>query len=107
MPDHLPIACSLSAGELPARRAEMASLGRDALTSAETAGPRSVLRFRAEDGVRDRLESFVAAESECCPFFDLALHDEPGAVVLTVQAPEDAEPVLAELVAAFEAAESE
>src|SRR4051812_48153647 len=102
MHDQLPIACSLSADDLGARRAEIASLGREALRSAETAGARSVLRFRRDDGVRERIESFVSSESRCCPFFDFSLRDEDDTIVLEVRAPADAAPVIAELAAAFE-----
>jgi MerR family transcriptional regulator, copper efflux regulator len=101
MPTDLPIACSLSADELPARLAEMAAVGRTALDAAEVDGRRAVLRFRTVGDTRERLASIVAAEQQCCAFLDLRLLDEPGMVVLTVDAPEGAETVLAELVGAF------
>jgi hypothetical protein len=101
MPDEHPIACSLSAGELSTRLDEIAAVGHDALDSVRTTGARSVLRFRPEQGVRGRLESIVAAEAECCAFLSLGLRDEAGALVLTIEAPAEAEPVVAEMVAAF------
>lgn len=64
MPAEPPIACSLSATELPVRQAQMAELGRDALVEAHVGGTHAELR-------------------------------------LTIDASEDAEPVLAELVDAF------
>ena len=102
MPDDaLPIACSLTATELPERLAEMADLGHAALVDVRTDATRAELRFAARTGVRDRAEAVVAAESRCCAFLDMAVTDGPDTVVLTIEAPEDAELVLAELVDAF------
>ncbi len=102
MPDPaLPIACSLTATELPQRLAEMSDLGRVALIDAQTDATRAELRFAAGTGVRARVDAVVAAESQCCAFLDMAVTDEPDTIVLTIHAPEDAEPVLAELVDAF------
>ena len=101
MPTELPIACSLSPTELPARLALIAELGRDALVDVELDGTRAILRFAAGAEVRGRVASVVAAESACCAFLTMRVSDEPGAVVLDVTAPEDAEPVLHELLDAF------
>jgi hypothetical protein len=101
MPESLPIACSLTAAELPGRLAAMAAVGSGALTDVEVHALSARLRFAAGPGVRERLEEIVAAESECCAFLTLALADEPDANVLTIEAPADAELVLAELVDAF------
>jgi hypothetical protein len=101
MPDELPIACSLSATELPVRQTQMAVLGRDALVAARVAGTHAELRFAAGAGVRERVQRLVAAESQCCAFLTMRLDDAPGEVRLTIDAPEDAEPVLGELVNAF------
>ncbi|MGH2918293.1 MAG: hypothetical protein ACRDLS_06795 [Solirubrobacteraceae bacterium] len=97
----LPIACSLSAPELSSRLTEMARLGRAALHEARRDGNVAVLTFTAGAGVRDRVAAVVAAESKCCPFFAMSVTDEPGAVVLTIGAPEGAEPALETLVEAF------
>jgi hypothetical protein len=101
MTNDQPIACSLNATELPKRLGEMSALGQDALVDARTDGRRAELRFAAGTDVRERLETIVAAESSCCAFLTMTLSDEPDAVVLTVDAPEGAEVVLVELVAAF------
>ena len=77
MPTELPIACTLSATELPARLAQMAELGRDALVDVELSGPRATLRFAAGKGVRDRITSVVVAESACCAFLTMDVSDEP------------------------------
>jgi hypothetical protein len=97
----LPIACSLSADELPKRLAEMSALGDDALVDARTGPAHAELRFAARDGIRERVEAIVAAESQCCAFLAMAVVDEPDTVILTIDAPEGAELVLDELVSAF------
>jgi hypothetical protein len=101
MPTDLPIACSLSATDLRKRLAEMADLGRAALVDARSDATTAQLRFAAAAGVRQRVDAIAAAEARCCSFLDLRVTDEPGAVVLTIRAPEGAELVLGELVGAF------
>jgi hypothetical protein len=86
---------------MPARLAEMAAIGGTSLLDVEAAGRHARLRFRQEPGVRDRLSSIVAAESECCAFLTMRLGDEPGATTLTINGPDGAEPVIDELVQAF------
>ena len=101
MPSELPIACSLSAAELPERLAELAALGRAALVDTRTEPHHAQLRFAAGEGVRERVEAMVAAESSCCSFLTMSVSEEPDLVVLTIDAPEGAELVLDEMVAAF------
>src|SRR4051794_27115068 len=103
MPTDLPIACSLSAAELPARLAEMNALGRSALVGVERTDTTAVLRFRPGAQTSARLAAVVAAEARCCAFLDMALRETPDALALTISAPRDAAPVLDELVAAFAA----
>jgi len=104
MPHDLPIACTLDAPDLAARLAEMAALGRDALSERRVDGSHARLRFAARPGVRDRVGAIVAAESACCAFLTFRVTDEPDAVVLDVDAPEGAGPVLAAWAGAFGAA---
>lgn len=102
MPTDLPIACSLSATEIPAHLDEISAFGRAApLLSVETAPAHTTLRFRAEGDTHERLAAIVAAESECCAFLDMTLRVGPQAVELAIAAPPGAEPVLDSLVAAF------
>src|SRR3954447_19555506 len=100
MPTGLPIACSLSAVELPVRLAEMRDLGR-ALVGVERTKTTAVLHFRHGGETAERLAAIVTAEARCCPFLDMTLHETSGALSLTISAPPDAAPVLDELVAAF------
>ncbi len=102
MPNEDPVACTLSAAEMPERLAEIRTIGREALLSSDTIAPRSaLLRFRASPATRARLQAIIAAEAECCAFLRFALADEPGAVLLTISAPEGGEPVMQDLVSAF------
>ena len=101
MPAELPIACSLSASEFPRREAEIAALGRDALIDARQESAHAELSFAAGEGIRARVEALVAKESSCCGFLAMRVTEEPDVVLLTIDAPQDAEVVLGELVEAF------
>jgi hypothetical protein len=101
MAGELPIACSLSATELPTRVAEMAALGAEALREVHHAGSHAELRFADTPGVRDRVALIVTAESKCCAFLAMRVSDAPGVIVLTVDAPDGAEPALREWLDAF------
>jgi hypothetical protein len=79
----------------------MGDLGRAALLDARVEPGRALLRFAAGAGVRDRVATIAAAESECCAFLTMRVAGEPDAVVLTIDAPEGADIVLGELVDAF------
>lgn len=94
-----PIACSLAAGDLGERRAQLGELGRDALLTANVDDNRAQLRFRP--GSRKRVEDFAAAETACCPFFTMNVDEVPDAVRLTIDAPAAAQLLLHELVAGF------
>jgi MerR family transcriptional regulator, copper efflux regulator len=94
----IPIACTLSADERPARLAEIEALGRDALIGV---GADGTLRFRNDPGIRARLAAIVAAEARCCPFLDLELSASGAELRLTIRAPVEAEPVARELAATF------
>jgi hypothetical protein len=102
MPTELPIACSLTAAELPARLAEMKDLGRCALVGVERTRTTAVLRFRHGETTSERLAAIVTAEARCCPFLDMTVRETgEGALALTITASPDAALVLDELVAAF------
>lgn len=70
MPAELPIACSLTATELPARLAEMTTLGRDTLKDVLHETGHAELRFAAGHSARERIEAIVQAEAQCCPFLN-------------------------------------
>src|SRR4051812_42365016 len=94
----IPIACTLTATEMPQRLAEMRAIGDRAVLTTDCAGRRAVMRFRRDSATRARLEAIVAAESHCCAFLQMTLTDVDDAVVLTIIGPEGSEPVLAALI---------
>jgi hypothetical protein len=96
-----PIACSLNAADLRGRLAEMSDLGREHLLDVMTESRHAALTFGAADGVRQRLDAVVAAESTCCAFLQMSVSKTEDDLTLTIDAPEGAEPVLEELVDAF------
>jgi hypothetical protein len=98
MTGETPIACSLSADELPARLAEIRAIGADALLGADGAG---ALRFRNDEATRGRLEAIIAAESECCSFLAFDLRSVGDELELRVTAPDGAEALADDLVRAF------
>jgi hypothetical protein len=99
-PPELPIACSLDAARLRAREAELAALGRSLISVSDPAGPRFVLEFAADDATRGRLDRVLAAEAECCPFLDMRV-SEGETLELSVDGPDEAAPLIADLVGAI------
>jgi hypothetical protein len=93
-------ACTLTEAEMRDRLVETALFGRSLQSSVVVDG-RAILRFRPDDETRARAAAFIAAESVCCSFLSFELFDEPDALVLTVEGPDGAEPIVGELVAAL------
>jgi hypothetical protein len=97
----LPIACALDPEQMPRRGEEIRALGRDGLEAVERGERRVTLRFRPDPSIRARVEAIAAAESRCCAFLDFTVTGAEDATVLTIAAPEGAEPALHELAALF------
>ena len=95
-----PIACTLTADEMPARRAEMAAIARD-VVGTDVQARHAVVRFAPAPGTRERVAAFVAAESRCCAFLRVELREDPDALTLTIDGPAGSERVVRELVGAF------
>jgi hypothetical protein len=96
-----PIACSLAADDLRRRLDDIAAVGAESLVARDSDEAGHTLRFRSGPGTRPRLERIVAAEAACCSFLDLALVEQTGELVLTLEAPEDGRAVADRLAAAF------
>lgn len=96
-----PVACSLTAAQLPARREEIRALGSDGLVAVAEERDRAVLRFRADPAIRERLAAIVAAESRCCAFLDFRVEHEAAATVLTISAPDGGAEMVHELAGMF------
>jgi hypothetical protein len=99
----VPVACTLSADELPARRQQIRSLGKDGLLSVEHDARRAILRFRSSAQMRRRIDEIVEAESRCCAFLDFRVEEDGGATLLTISAHGGGEPALSEFAALFTA----
>ena len=81
----IPIACTLPSAALSERLASIRQFTSRSLLSHEL-GERT-LRLLYRLGAKDELERIVAAERECCSFFEFELADPPPAIVFTTQAP--------------------
>ena len=101
MSQPLPIACTLSAGALEARGAELRVLGGDGLVDVAQGPTRADLYFRPDPEIRERVDAIVAAESECCAFLDFRVEHGDEATVLTISAPNGGAEMVHELVAAL------
>jgi hypothetical protein len=65
----------------------------------------SVLHFRYSASTRDRLRAIVSQEAACCAFLDLSLRDSDTELVLTLRAPAEARPIVADLIRRFRGVE--
>jgi hypothetical protein len=101
MTDPDPAACSLGAGALEQRLAAIAEIGAESLISRAVVGGRHLLRFRADEATRRRLEAIVAAEAECCSSLDLSLRERGGELTLSIAAQRDAQALADGLAGAF------
>jgi MerR family transcriptional regulator, copper efflux regulator len=97
----LPIACSLSGEDQAERLGELASLSSRVLGAESTGEGGSLVRFRPDGDTESQLKRIVAAERECCPFLDLSLAEDGSNLTLSIDGPEGAEPMIAEMVGAL------
>ena len=97
--DPAPVACSLTGAEYRKRVADTGEVAREALCHRRRIDGGARLSFEESADVRARLEAFVAAESQCCPFITMNLAARDGRLVLDVTGPELAAPIIEELFA--------
>ena len=95
----LPIACTLTPGDLRERLGAIQTLTREALLGYEREGLKLALLY-ARDAV-DRVRAMVAAEQHCCAFLQFVILEQADAVRVTITAPEDARDAADELFAQF------
>jgi MerR family copper efflux transcriptional regulator len=98
MPTEVPLACTLSGSDQPARLVTIRELGQRALVGLEVRDRRALLRFHGE---HERVDALVAAESQCCAFFQFAMMRDDEETELEIRTPEGGEPLLRALVAAI------
>lgn len=106
MAKELPVVCSLEAGDLQQRLAEIAAIGRASLIEHRAHDGTHVLRFRGSPETQRKLEEIVAAEQQCCAFLGLALNEDGDDLVLSITAPEAGQLTADGLAAAFQATDA-
>lgn len=89
-----PIACTLTADAMAARRTLIDALSAEAVLGRSPT--ESGLRVRLVDTpeIERRTRELVEAESACCAFLDFELGREHGELVLTISGPPDARPAI-------------
>ena len=96
--DELPvIACSLTAEDLPERRARWGELMGRALTERVEIRAGVRLSFRAERGVEDELQALAELERGCCGFAAFGVRRAGELVTLEVTSSGDGVPAVREL----------
>jgi hypothetical protein len=90
----LPIACSLTPDAMTGRLAFIDTLRDDALIARETTDRGLRVRLRDGEDVEQRVRELIAAESSCCSFLSFGLERVDGEIVLAIDGPDDARPVI-------------
>jgi hypothetical protein len=73
--------------EWAARRVEPPDAFMASARSQRTTESGSEFRFEAAPGMWERVETFIAEERDCCPFFAFEVWEEDGEVVLRITKP--------------------
>lgn len=97
----LPVACSLTQGDLAGRRERWSRLAERALRLNETTAGGVRLRFRGLPGVAAELDNLVDAERVCCAFAEWSIERASGELILTVSAAGEGAPAVRELFTAL------
>ena len=96
-PPDIPIACTLDAREYAGRTAELAALAARALRRREPTPTGERLVFADTPEIERELRAVIAAEARCCAFLTMGLRGSDDGLVLDVDGPRDARPVIAAL----------
>ena len=96
-----PIACTLSADNYPIRLAGLAEIRGEDVPRVRELTNGVEMSFTDSPQMRDKLEGFVTAESECCSFMLFQLEPDGSQIVLTVTAAPEGLPIVEELASAF------
>mgnify|MGYP000672156683 CR=1 FL=1 len=94
----VPIACTLTADQLPDRVEEWRSFLGTQITAVERDTAAARLRLAEGDDVRAAAADLAQREKLCCAFFDFAITFDGQHRWLAVSVPDDAAPVLDELL---------
>ncbi|MBO9555886.1 MerR family transcriptional regulator [Cellulomonas sp.] len=98
-PDAAPVACSLSAADVPDRVTDWQTLLASAVRREPVDGG-TALDFDPAPGLAAEVARLAAAEQECCVFFDFTVRMTAGHVRLEVRAPGEAADVVAAMFGA-------
>jgi hypothetical protein len=90
----LPIACTLTPDAMTDRLAFIEKLRTDALIAREATSTGARVRLRDAGDVERRTRQLIAAESSCCSFLSFSLDRVDGELVLEIDGPEEARPVI-------------
>jgi hypothetical protein len=82
------VACNLAEADYKERLAWIDELNTSALRDYRRDGPRIELTY--DPAATPRVREFVRREQECCPFLAFNIRDEYDAVVVAIEAPENA-----------------
>jgi hypothetical protein len=96
-----PIACSLAADDYKARLVEIERIGRSGLLRKEETADGAILTFLDLPELEGEIGSIVAAEAACCPFLSLDLARRDNTLILRITGPEEALPVVRDLMDHF------
>jgi hypothetical protein len=99
----LPIACTLTPGDLQERLALIRGLTAEALLGHDRQGLVLTLRYAPE--AVERVRAMVASEQHCCAFLNFEVRERPAVVHVTITAPENARDAADELFEQFTAAD--
>jgi hypothetical protein len=95
----VPIACTLNAGEMPARLEEWKAFVRQSVVASETSPTSARFLLTSTDEALVAAASLAQREKECCAFFDFAILIEAQQRWLNVTVPSGAEETLASFAA--------
>ena len=97
----LPIACTLTPGDLRERLGLIRALAADALLGHDRNGLVLTLRYAPE--AVERVRAMVASEQRCCAFLTFDVREDPDVLRVTITAPDNARDAADELFGQFTA----
>ena len=97
----LPIACTLTPGDLRERLGLIRALAADALLGHDRNGLVLTLRYAPE--AVERVRAMVVSEQRCCAFLTFDVREDPDVLRVTITAPENARDAADELFGQFTA----
>ena len=97
----LPIACTLTPGDLRERLGLIRALAADALLGHDRNGLVLTLRYSPE--AVERVRAMVVREQRCCAFLAFDVREDPDVLRVTITAPENAGDAADELFGQFTA----